>query len=64
MSVENSSLIVAAPDLLAACRAVLDLYPQTYKCEPGWTYEQTHIESEEWKRVRAQVEAAVAKAGG
>jgi hypothetical protein len=57
----NAQAISALPDLLAACKAALDLYPQTYPCESG-CFELTHIDPFDWKDVRRQLENAVAKA--
>jgi len=45
--------------LVEATTEMLELYPQTYRCEPGAS-EMTHMEPGDWKSVRAKLEAALA----
>jgi len=59
--VENAQAISALPELLAACKAMLELYPQTYPCAVG-CFDVTHIDPQDWRDVRRQLENAVAKA--
>jgi regulator of replication initiation timing/DNA-directed RNA polymerase subunit RPC12/RpoP len=38
---------------------IMELYPQTYPCEPG-AFEKTHIEPQDWIAIREKVEAKLA----
>jgi hypothetical protein len=56
--VSHDALIQQRDQLLAAAKATIELYPQTYKCEP-LSFEMTHIQPEDWRDVRAKLEAAI-----
>lgn len=44
--------------LLDAAREILELYPQTYRCEYG-TPERVHIEVADWQEIKPKLEAAI-----